>query len=104
VREWGELVFSVRDRGPGVDAAERERIFAPFHRAPDTPPDVGGAGLGLAVASAFAAAQGGALTHAPRPGGGSVFTLRLPSSDDPDALRLLADAATPESAEPVARA
>ena len=76
----GEVVFEVRDRGPGVPVGERERIFTPFYRGVGAPADVGGAGLGLATARALAAAQGGVLEYAPREGGGSVFTLRLPGA------------------------
>ena len=78
--DW--LVFSVADRGPGVPRAERERIFEPFYRKPGVrsgSPDVGGAGLGLSIARGIAAAQGGGLDVADRPGGGSVFSLRVPA-------------------------
>jgi two-component system, OmpR family, sensor histidine kinase KdpD len=87
VRQDGEtLAFAVADRGPGVPEPERERIFAPFYRPPGSPPDIGGAGLGLAIARGLAEAQGGALTHAPREGGGSIFTLRLPAAELGDAI------------------
>lgn len=76
--EEDRLVFRVADRGPGVPEAERDRIFAPFYRRPDVPPDVGGAGLGLSIARRLADAQGGALRLEPRPGGGSVFVFALP--------------------------
>ncbi|GJG85427.1 hypothetical protein tb265_06080 [Gemmatimonadetes bacterium T265] len=76
----GALVFEVRDRGPGVPAGERERIFTPFYRGAGAPADVGGAGLGLATARALAEAQGGTLAYAAREGGGSVFVLRLPGA------------------------
>jgi two-component system sensor histidine kinase KdpD len=92
VRDGGALAFSVCDRGPGIAPEERERVFVPFHRAPGAAPDVGGTGLGLAVARALAEAQGGTLTYAPREGGGSVFTLRLPASDDALALELIGGA------------
>ena len=72
----------VGDRGPGVAPAERERIFEPFYRAPGVPPDVGGAGLGLAIARRLAVEQGGDVSYAPRPGGGSLFALTLPATDD----------------------
>lgn len=82
VRRTGDhLELTVADRGPGVPAAERERIFEPFYRPAGTSPDVGGAGLGLAIARRLAEAQGGTLVHAPRPDGGSLFTLTLSAAD-----------------------
>lgn len=80
-RDGEQLVFEVADRGPGVHDAERERIFAPFYRTDPARPDVGGAGLGLAIARGLAEAQHGSLACAARTGGGSVFTLRLPAAD-----------------------
>ena len=85
-REGDALAFTVADRGPGVPEAERERIFVPFHRPPGVPPDVRGAGLGLAISRALAAAQEGTLACAPREGGGSEFTLRLPAADLDEAV------------------
>jgi two-component system sensor histidine kinase KdpD len=80
--EW--LALSVADRGPGVAPSERERIFAPFYRPAGVSPDVGGAGLGLAIARRLAEAQGGTLVYAEREGGGSVFTLCLPAASLPE--------------------
>jgi two-component system sensor histidine kinase KdpD len=82
-RDGAALVFAVADRGPGIPAAERERIFEPFYRAPGAPADVGGAGLGLAIARRLAELQGGTLEYAARPDGGSVFALRLPADGAP---------------------
>lgn len=79
----GRLRIDVADRGPGIPEAERERVFEPFYRAPGAPPDVGGAGLGLAIARRLAEAQGGAVRFRPRPGGGSIFTLDLPAAQAP---------------------
>ena len=81
VRDGGEIVLRVADRGPGVPDAERERIFEPWVRRRGTADGSGGAGLGLALARATAIAQGGSLRHEPRDGGGSVFVLRLPALD-----------------------
>lgn len=80
VRAAGEwLEFAVSDRGQGVPAEDRERIFQPFYRRAGIAPDVSGAGLGLSIARAVAVAQGGDLRVSDRAGGGSVFTLRVPA-------------------------
>lgn len=80
-REGATLLFAVRDRGPGVSEAEKERIFEPFYRPEGSAPDAGRAGLGLAIARNLAELQGGMLAYTPQVGGGSVFTLRLPAAD-----------------------
>jgi two-component system, OmpR family, sensor histidine kinase KdpD len=82
-REGDVLVFAVADRGPGIPAAEQDRIFQPFYRALGAPADVGGSGLGLAIARRLAELQGGTLDYTARPGGGSIFTLRLPADGAP---------------------
>lgn len=68
VREVG---FVVRDRGPGVSAESRERIFDMFQRA--HPRSIEGTGAGLAIVKAVAERYGGRVAVAPRPGGGSEF-------------------------------
>ena len=80
-RDAGELVFTVADRGPGVRPDEVQRIFEPFYRASEAAPDRGRAGLGLSIAKRLAEMQGGAVAYTPRPGGGSVFSLRLPATE-----------------------
>lgn len=80
-REGPELVIEVSDRGSGIPPEESERIFEAFYRWPGTARTAGGAGLGLNIARRLAVAQGGSLMHRPRPGGGSIFTLRLPSAE-----------------------
>ena len=81
MRCGARLEFRVADRGPGVAASERLRVFEPFYRAPGATADVGGAGLGLAIASRLAMEQGGEIRHEDRDGGGSVFTLALRAAD-----------------------
>ena len=80
-RRADRLCFSVADRGAGVPASERERIFEPFYRRAGLASDVGGAGLGLSIARGIAEAQGGSLEYAEREDGGSVFTLAVPAVD-----------------------
>ena len=80
-REGNSLVFSVSDRGPGVNESDAARIFEPFYRANGSAPDAGRAGLGLSIARTLAELQGGTVDYTPRPGGGSVFSLRLPASE-----------------------
>ena len=82
-REGRWLSFEVADRGPGVPADQRERIFEPFYRRGGQA-DVGGTGLGLSIARGIAEAQGGTVTVNDREGGGSVFSLRVPAIDADD--------------------
>ncbi len=65
--------LAVRDFGPGIGAAARERIFEPFY----TSDEGQGSGLGLAIAHELAERMGGALTVESTPGR-TVFTLALP--------------------------
>ena len=67
----GALVIDVTDRGPGVPAAERERIFEPFVTGKTR-----GTGLGLAIARRIVEAHGG--TIAVRNEGGAVFRVEIP--------------------------
>jgi signal transduction histidine kinase len=67
------------DRGPGVPAEHREKIFEKFHRVDDTlTAEQGGAGLGLSIARQLARGLGGELRYEPREGGGAKFRLELP--------------------------
>ncbi len=69
--------LSVADRGPGVPAAERERIFEPFYRPPGLPETGEGVGLGLALVRQIAARHGGTARCLARDGGGTVFEVDL---------------------------
>lgn len=83
VREDGDTVrIDVADRGPGVPLAEQDRIFDTFYRPAGHSPDSGGVGLGLSIARGIANAQKGSLTYASREGGGSVFSLSVPSAKE----------------------
>ena len=71
-----ELV--VLDRGPGVPAALRERIFEAFYRLPGASERNGGVGLGLALVKTIAERHGGQVHCEDRVGGGAQFVVSLP--------------------------
>ncbi|HSV65523.1 MAG TPA: HAMP domain-containing sensor histidine kinase [Mycobacteriales bacterium] len=72
-------VLTVSDDGPGIPAADRERVFDRFARRDDARSrDAGGAGLGLPIARELARAHGGTVTLCAEPGGGLRATVRLP--------------------------
>jgi two-component system OmpR family sensor kinase len=68
----------VSDRGPGVPAALRERIFEPFYRLPGASEREGGVGLGLALVKSIAERHGGSVRCEGRAGGGASFVITLP--------------------------
>jgi signal transduction histidine kinase len=72
--------LDVRDRGPGVPEAERERIFEPFYRLPGSAETGRGSGLGLALVRQIARHHGGTVQCRAAEGGGSLFTIELPSA------------------------
>jgi two-component system sensor histidine kinase HydH len=73
--ERGRLVVEVRDHGPGVPLADRERIFEPFVTT-----RARGVGLGLAVARQVVALHGGTLLALDAPGGGALFRIEIPQA------------------------
>jgi two-component system, OmpR family, sensor histidine kinase KdpD len=75
------LVLTVADRGRGLPAEALPFIFDKFYRGPSVP--AGGTGLGLAIVKGFVEAQGGQVSAENRPGGGAVFSVRLPLSKAP---------------------
>ncbi|MBE7942113.1 MULTISPECIES: ATP-binding protein [Ramlibacter] len=78
VREGPDAVLRVRDRGPGVPPAQRERIFEPFHRLPGASERHGGVGLGLALVRSIAERHRGRAWCEDQPGGGACFVIRIP--------------------------
>jgi signal transduction histidine kinase len=76
--EENEIAVAVEDEGPGIEPAERERIFDRFYRGTANDSDVEGSGLGLAIVKrAVERAQGAIELESDIPGG-SCFTIRLP--------------------------
>jgi two-component system sensor histidine kinase MprB len=70
----GEITVS--DRGPGIPAEERSRVFDRFHRT-DAARSLPGSGLGLAIVAEVARANGGTVSISDRSGGGTEVSLRL---------------------------
>ena len=80
--DGADVVLSVRDHGPGVAPAERERIFERFVRGRASV-DVRGSGIGLAVVRLLITVMGGTVTVVDAAGGGADFQLRLPLAGGP---------------------
>jgi len=81
-RTDGLIAITVADRGPGVPEADLPRIFERFYRVDRSRTrDPGGTGLGLSIVRHLVELHGGRVSAANRPGGGAVFTLRLPAAD-----------------------
>ena len=71
----GAAYATVRDSGPGIPAAARDKIFQPFY---STKVGQGGTGLGLAISLSIVERHGGKLRAENHPQGGAEFTLELP--------------------------
>jgi len=76
--EGDSAVLTIADHGPGIAAADAERVFERFARGEGAP--AGGAGLGLAIVKRVVDAHGGRIDLANRREGGLVATITLPRS------------------------
>ncbi len=76
--EQRTLTIAVADQGPGVPVELRERIFEPFFTTKNAKLRTSGMGLGLTMVARSVTAAGGEIDVAEVPGGGAVFTVRLP--------------------------
>ena len=76
------MLVSVTDQGPGIDAAEQERIFEPFYRGRNARAQTWtGSGLGLAIVKGFVEANGGSISVQSLPGQGTTFYVLLPVAE-----------------------
>lgn len=86
-RSDSDVSLQIRDSGPGVPPAERERIFERFHRADEARTVSGGAGgtgLGLSIVRAIAEVHGGRVRVDHAPEGGALFEVLLPAVPQPE--------------------
>ena len=73
------VCLEVADRGPGIPKARRDQVFEAFYRLDDAlTATTGGTGLGLSICRRLAQGMGGDLYCTDRPGGGTIFVVRLP--------------------------
>jgi signal transduction histidine kinase len=73
-RDDGRAVAEIADRGPGINAADRARIFEPFFSTKNS------TGLGLSICHTIVGQHGGVLEALPREDGGTVFRVTLPEA------------------------
>jgi signal transduction histidine kinase len=75
----GEVVFSVKDRGPGISGEDVPRLFKRFSRLrPRDGKDASGSGLGLYISRRIVEAHHGRIWVDTAPGEGSAFEFALP--------------------------
>ncbi|MFZ0091666.1 MAG: ATP-binding protein, partial [Solirubrobacteraceae bacterium] len=85
-RAGTRVLVSVVDQGPGIEAAEQERIFEAFYRGRSaTSRSWTGSGLGLAIVKGFIEANGGSISVQSLPGQGTSFLVSLPVAERADA-------------------
>jgi two-component system sensor histidine kinase GlrK len=76
-KDRGDAVFEVADEGPGIPAAEREKVFEAFYRGLDPPlAAVKGSGLGLSIVKEYVTLHRGRIEILEGPG--AHFRIRLP--------------------------
>ncbi|MBE7560774.1 PAS domain-containing protein [bacterium] len=82
-RAGGEVEVGVTDTGPGIEAAEQEKVFEKFYRGRGRKGSgAGGSGLGLAIARSIVEAHGGHMHLRSQPGEGSTFSFVMPAAPE----------------------
>ncbi|MEV4642649.1 response regulator [Actinoplanes sp. NPDC049548] len=79
-----DIALSVADTGPGIDAADHDRVFQEFQQAGDQSSRAGGTGLGLALTHRLVDAHHGRIELQSEPGHGAKFTVYLPAGVSPE--------------------
>ena len=75
-----QLILQVRDNGPGIPVAVRDRVFTAFDRLGAEGSQVEGTGIGLALTRSLAELMAGTVTLDDEPGSGCCFSVRVPRS------------------------
>jgi len=81
-RDDGAVRVRIADEGPGIPAAQREKVFEPFYRGREDP-ERPGSGLGLAIVRAIVTAHGGNIWIEETAAGGTAVVLDLPIEEGP---------------------
>ena len=71
-----QVVYRVSDCGPGINDADRQRLFGIFPRQPGK--GSAGFGIGLSLVANVARHHGGSVECLAREASGAIFELRLP--------------------------
>ncbi|HSG63916.1 MAG TPA: DUF4118 domain-containing protein [Gammaproteobacteria bacterium] len=83
-KQGDSIIIEVIDRGPGIDPAERERVFDMFYTARHGDRSRRGVGLGLAICKSIVTAHGGTIAVHPGPEGkGTCIRIDLPLAENP---------------------
>lgn len=76
----GDVRIAVRDHGPGIPEADRQRIFEPFYQGDGARRTSGTAGLGLAIAHTIIEQHQGRIDVLDHDGEGALVVIRLPKA------------------------
>jgi two-component system sensor histidine kinase MprB len=79
-------VLTVRDKGPGIADVDLPHVFDRFYRSSEAR-TLPGSGLGLSIVRRAADRHGGTVTAESPEGGGSVFTMTIPATEDGSSSR-----------------
>ncbi|MBS0013664.1 MAG: PAS domain S-box protein [Desulfobacterales bacterium] len=75
----GNIIIRITDTGPGIDQAHLEKIFDPYFTT-----KASGTGLGLPIVHKIVESHNGSITVKSAPEQGTVFTITMPASANPD--------------------